>query len=357
MTMGDFFYGVIEGFYGRQWSWQVRKDYAAFLKQYGYDCYIYAPKGDAFLRSRWRESHDQSVLDQLASLASCYQKHQLRWGLGLSPLGLGEFYTAIDKRQLVDKVKCLNELSPDILCILFDDIRGDIDGLAARQLEITADIIEASTAGQHIVCPTYYSFDPVLEQVFGPMPEGYLHQLGAGLPAEVGVFWTGQKVITSQYTAEEIKTVADMLCRKPVIWDNFSVNDGKQTSDHLHLQAYTGRGHQMAQWCRGHLINPMNQPLLSQLPLQTLQAVYQQQAGYNPMLALKQSLASLDNSGLASLLANDIEIFQFDGLTGLSADELAEKSRLYQAVKHPVADEVVDWLNGGYRFDPECLTG
>ena len=355
--MGDFFYGVIEGFYGRQWSWQVRKDYACFLKQYGYDCYIYAPKGDPFLRSRWREPHEQSVLDELSRLSSTYRNYQLRWGLGLSPLGLGESYTAIDKRQLVDKVKRLNELSPDILCILFDDIRGDIDGLAARQLDITADIIEASTAFQHIVCPTYYCFDPVLEQVFGAMPEGYLHQLGAGLPAEVGVFWAGQRVISSQYTAGDIAPVADILCRKPVIWDNFSVNDGRLTSDHLHLQPYTGRSHNMAQWCQGHLVNPMNQPLLSQLPLQSLQAVYQQQAGYNPALALKQSLAALENSELATLLANDIEIFQIDGLSSLSEDQLVEKSRLYEAVSHPIADEVVDWLNGGYRFDPDCLTG
>ena len=187
------------------------------------------------LRSRWREIHTQSELDQLSSLSSHYHANQLRWGLGLSPLGLGESYTAADRRQLLAKVASLNELQPDVLCILFDDIRGDIDGLAARQLEITADIMAASSACQHIVCPTYYSFDPVLEEVFGAMPEAYLHQLGAGLPAEVEVFWTGAKVISEQYTAEDIEPVADILRRKPVIWDNYPVNDGRLTSNHLHL--------------------------------------------------------------------------------------------------------------------------
>ncbi len=355
--MGEFFYGVIEGFYGRQWSWQIRKDYALFLKQYGYDCYIYAPKGDAFLRGRWRETHQQSVLDELSGLSSHYHSHQLRWGLGLSPLGLGESYTASDKRQLVEKVKCLNELSPDLLCILFDDIRGDIDGLGARQLEITSDIIEASAASQYIVCPTYYSSDPVLEQVFGSMPVGYLEQLGAGLPDDVGVFWTGERVISSQYTAEEIEPVADRLQRKPVIWDNYPVNDGRLTSDHLHIRPYTGRHFEMADWCQGHLVNPMNQPCLSQLPLQTLQAVYRQQAAYNPRLALEQSLASLENNELAALLAGDIDLFQDEGLSSLSESQLQEKRRRYQSIRHPVAEEVADWLGGGYRFDPDCLTG
>ncbi len=355
--MDQFFYGVIEGFYGRQWSWQVRRDYASFLKRHGFDCYIYAPKGDPLLRGRWRDAYEPAVFDELDRLSSHYHAHQLRWGLGLSPLGLGEDYTAADKRQLVTKVQQLNKLSPDLLCILFDDVRGDIEGLADRQLEITADIMAVSTASQHIVCPTYYSSDPVLEEVFGVMPKGYLDQLGAGLPAEVGVFWTGERVISSHYTAEELAPVEERLGRKPTIWDNYPVNDGRLTSDHLHLQPYTGRSHNMAQWCNGHLVNPMNQPLLSQLPLQTLQAVYRQQAAYNPELAFEQSLASLATSELAALLAGDAELFQVGGLSSLSDSQIAEKLSRYSVIEHPMAAEVVDWLNGGYRFDPECLTG
>jgi hypothetical protein len=214
-----------------------------------------------------------------------------------------------------------------------------------------------SEASQHIVCPTYYSSDPVLEEVFGAMPDNYLHELGAGLPSNIGVFWTGSKVISTHYSADDLLPVADMLCRKPIIWDNYPVNDGRLTSNHLHLQSFTGRPSQMAQWCEGHLVNPMSQPMLSQLPLQSLQAVYQQQAAYNPALALEQSLLSLAHNDLASQLAGDIDSFQVAGLSTLTQQQRQEKSRLYQAFDHPVADEVVDWLNGGYLFDPECLTG
>jgi hyaluronoglucosaminidase len=36
--------GVIEGFFGRPWTWQARADYATFLGQNDYQYYIYAPK-------------------------------------------------------------------------------------------------------------------------------------------------------------------------------------------------------------------------------------------------------------------------------------------------------------------------
>ncbi|ARN75545.1 beta-N-acetylglucosaminidase domain-containing protein [Oceanicoccus sagamiensis] len=355
--MGDFFYGVIEGFYGRQWSWQARQGYAGFLRQYGYHCYIYAPKGDDYLRGRWREPHQPEVAEQLRQLSSHYRANQLRWGLGLSPLGLASEYTPSDKRQLQDKVKRLNELSPDILCILFDDVRGDIDGLAARQLEVAGDIMAVSQASTHIVCPTYYSFDPVLEEVFGKMPERYLHQLGAGLPADVGVFWTGAKVISSEYTAADLEPLAGILGRKPIIWDNYPVNDGRLTSNFLHLQPYTGRPDEIAQWSGGHIVNPMNQAILSRLPLQSLQAVYQQQAAYNPAQVLEQSLALLGDSALAAQLAEDIPCFQTEGLSSLSPQQCQQKLHLYQRFDHPAAREVADWLAGGYRFDPDCLTG
>ena len=68
LTTSGFFYGVIEGFYGHQWSWSARAHYAAFLSELGYDCYIYAPKGDPFLRSRWREDYPEDEWIKLLEL-------------------------------------------------------------------------------------------------------------------------------------------------------------------------------------------------------------------------------------------------------------------------------------------------
>jgi hyaluronoglucosaminidase len=53
--------GVIEGYYGRPWSWDMREAQARFLASHGYSSYIYAPKADAYLRRRWLRCRPQSV--------------------------------------------------------------------------------------------------------------------------------------------------------------------------------------------------------------------------------------------------------------------------------------------------------
>jgi hypothetical protein len=355
--MSDFFFSVIEGFYGRQWSWQARREYADFLQCHGFEHYIYAPKGDPYLRSQWRQQHPHGHWQQLQSLSEHYHARGLKWGLGLSPMGLSEAYSARDQGLIVDKVKQLNRLNPDVLCILFDDMRGDVAGLAQRQLAVVEDILSVSRARRHILCPSYYSFDPVLEQVFGSIPADYWSELGLGLAAEVGIFWTGNQVISPAYQAADLQAAVDALGRKPIIWDNYPVNDGKLTSQHLHLQPYTGRPAALGQWSAGHIVNPMNQPFLSQLVLQSLSCVYRLQDEYQPAQALQLGLAQLQNEPLARQLMADIELFQLQGLKVMSPADRNKKIEQYRSFKQLVANEVADWLEGQYQFDPDCLTG
>ena len=353
--MSSFFYGVIEGFYGRQWSWQIREDYAVFLAQWGFDCYIYAPKGDALLRSEWRTPYTDNAMDKFRSLAACYHRQNLRWGVGLSPLGLAEVYTEEDKQCLQAKVMQLNELSPDIFCVLFDDERGDVEGLAEQQLRIVDDILAVSTASQHIVCPTYYSFDPVLEEVFGVMPPGYLSTLGRGLPESVGVFWTGSKVISPAYSHQDLCSIEQLIGRKPILWDNYPVNDGRLSSNYLHLRPYEGRPRQLQEWSAGHLVNPMSLANSSKMVLQSLAALYSGQP-YDADNEWRRGLDGLANNDLAQALGRDGDFFQRRGLSQLSTQQKADALSCYSSIAHPVAVEVCDWLKGEYHFDPECLT-
>jgi hypothetical protein len=353
--MSQFFYGAIEGFYGRQWSWQARKNYAKFFHQFGFGAYIYAPKGDSFLRSRWRELHPAAEWEQLRQLAAEYRQQGVQWGLGLSPLGLGESYQSKDKSHIVDKVRHINELNPDILCILFDDMRGDFDGMLQRQIDIIGDVIETSSARRFIVCPTYYSFDPVLEQVFGTMPSRYLETLGESLPGDIGIFWTGEKVISTEYDAAGASKITRLLRRKPVLWDNYPVNDGRLTSKFLHLEPYKGRPKAISEWYAGHLVNPMNQPLLSQIVLQSLDGLYRGDS-YNADAAFSRGLALLDETELEEKLRRDSNAFQHHGLEELSGRYKRDLIAGYQSIEHPVANEIVNWLAGEYQFDPACLT-
>jgi hypothetical protein len=354
--VSKFFYGLIEGFYGRQWSWDTRTAYADFLAQQNFDCYIYAPKGDAFLRSRWRENHDGETWQQLTRLVAVYHDAGLRFGIGLSPIGLNRHYSDDDKAALIKKVQQLNTLNADVLCILFDDTEGDIADMAQRQVTIAKDIMAHSSAGHFIVCPSYYSFDPVLEKVFGPMPKNYLLDFAQGLPAEVDIFWTGNQVISPQYTAHDIKDIRQIIQRKPVLWDNYPVNDGKKTSAFLHLRPYQNRPWQLSELTSGHLVNPMNQAMLSQLVLMSLKALYLSRDQYNPDKVLLEVLGSLADEKLAACIKDDVSLFQDVGLNALT--DLQKKQLLvrYQSFDHIAASEIVDWLSGGFEFDAACLT-
>lgn len=347
--------GVIEGFYGRQWSWESRRNYADYLKQLGLSTYIYAPKGDAVLRQQWRQHWQPETEGRLHALRDHYRRAGLIWGLGLSPFELHLDYSAAERRRLKEKVRRLNELDPDVICILFDDMSGLAPQLAERQLRIIDDVVSESSAGWHIVCPSYYSFDPVLEEVFGTMPDGYLQTLGHYLDASVDCFWTGNQVISGTLTAEDLQAAATLLGRKPILWDNFYANDGRLTADFIPLKPFTGRCEALVFETQGHLLNPMNQAEVSVIPLALLAAHYQNGAAGEPQ-SLSKAIERFLPHELCELLVEDAADFCQVGRAGFSAVQRQEYIQRYQRIDHPLAQELVEWLSGKYVFDPSCLT-
>ena len=347
--------GIIEGFYGRAWSWEARRDAVRFLSEQGFDTYVYAPKSDRQLRRAWREAHEASTFRALLELRAFCREQGIQFGIGFSPWGLQADYSAEDHAALRRKLDQLNQLDCDWLCILFDDMPGAIADLALRQAQIVADIQAFSTARRFIVCPTYYSFDPQLEQFFGAMPANYLEMLGGALNSDVGVFWTGQLVLSPEFTRADIDAVASRLGRKPVLWDNYPVNDGRKISRFLHLLPVRGRPSTLREWCGGHLANPMNQPYLSRLPLASLAQSYRVARQYDADAFWREATDALMGPELGNLLRRDVRRFQIEGLDRIDAGERERLRADYARIEHPAAREVCDWLNEGYQFDPECL--
>ncbi|MGL4505755.1 MAG: beta-N-acetylglucosaminidase domain-containing protein, partial [Aeromonas sobria] len=155
--------GVIEGFFGKGWSWQARARYAQWLPRHGYGFYIYAPKEDGYLRKHWALPWPEQQLADLAERARQCRANGLAFGVGLSPMGAHHDYER-KRPALLEKVRLIDEmLQPDILAVLFDDMKGDTPDLACHQLTIAHDIAAHSKATRLIFCPSYYSTDPVLE--------------------------------------------------------------------------------------------------------------------------------------------------------------------------------------------------
>ncbi len=349
--------GIIEGFYGTPWSHAARCGYAEFLAAHGFSFYLYAPKKDAYLRKAWRDPMPDAALAQMAELSSAYHAQGLLFGAGLSPFEVYLDFGAAEKDALAMKIRQLNDAGCDLLAVLFDDMKGDVPDLARTQAEILDVIQQKTTAGQIVFCPTYYSDDPVLERVFGTMPPGYLEDIGQMLDPAIDIFWTGPKVVSTEYPADHLSAVAEKLNRKPFLWDNYPVNDSERMSPHLHMRPFTGRPHGLRDLLAGHAANPMNQPWLSRLPLQTLSESYHLGDQYDPAQAFERAARAQCGAASAEALCADLPLLHDAGLHQMSDDQkLALRAKYHGMAGCPFAQEVVDWLDGVYAFDPACLT-
>lgn len=344
---------VIEGFFGLSWKHKDQNQVLDQLHQVGIERYLYAPKSESSLRKDWQNN-------QIISLPS---PSALPIGIGLSPFEL-HLNPSTEKLTLLEKkIASYNSTKPAELAILFDDMRGDIKNLAQIQADIAHRALEATNAKTLLICPSYYSEDPVLDKVFGQRPDNYLEDLGRLLDPSIEIFWTGSKVCSTEYSDTAIAEVTEKLRRKPTLWDNYPVNDGAKMCKFLHLRGFENRRNLNDDNIAGHYINPMNQAWLSLIPIATLKMNYEDEI-YCPERAADTVIDQLFGQDLACELKLDRHDFQYRGLDGLAPDEKQRLKTKYVELKKTAnsdADrgactEIIDWLNDVYAFDPACLT-
>jgi hyaluronoglucosaminidase len=347
--------GVIEGFFGRPWDWPARLSVAGFLRDCGYDFYIYAPKADPFLRRRWREPLPAQTQQHLSQLGAQCRSCGISFGIGLTPFEIYLDYGANARASLRSKVLEINDIGPEILCILFDDMRGDVDGLPGIQGQIIADVSTWSSAGRFIVCPTYYSFDPRLSREFGLPARDYLRDFGRVVDPGIDIFWTGEKIISEGYSAGHLAAVAAEIGRKPFIWDNYISNDSKTRTNHLFLDPTMSAWHLPADLAAGLAINPMNQPHLSRIALCAFRRLLVDTPGGRQVPP--DVCREFSESPFAARLLADGVLFRETALDQLDGDTRLRLLDWYGTQSsNACAREVAAWLRGEYLFDPECLT-
>lgn len=346
--------GLIEGFYGRPWSWEERRSTIEVLAPYGYRFYLYAPKADAFLRRRWQEPHPDAQLRRLGELSGAARSAGVRFGVGLSPYAVHGNFGASQREALGRKLDDLDSIGIEDLGILFDDMRGDLSDLADRQAEIVHWIAARTRATRLIVCPSYYTDDPVLDRAFGQRPPGYLRRLGELLDPVIQIFWTGEEVCSREISVGHLDRVSEEIGRAPFLWDNYPVNDGQRMSQYLHLRAFTGRRPEIASRIAAHGVNPALQATLTRIPALTLAESYRLGDEYAYGAAFLRAAREMVGEPLAKLLRDDLLILQDVGLDRLGEREGPLRDR-YGPIDHPAAREIMAWLDGEYRITDEIV--
>jgi hyaluronoglucosaminidase len=303
--------GVIEGYYGRPWSADARREVIRFLGARGMNAFVYGPKNDPYHRDRWREPYPDAALRDLRATGAVARRAGVRFIYALSPALDICYSCADDFDALSAKLAQVASARVRRFALFFDDAPetpthaedvaryGGSDTAALARAH--ADLVNRVDAwlrrrglhGVSFMVPTAYAGTTCLP---------YHSELAAGLRRGIGVGWTGAGVFAPQVTGAEARARRACLRHPVVLWDNFPVNDGV-LSNTLHLGPLTGRDAELPGALGGYLLNPMTQPHASLVGLGTAAAYLRAPARYDPEAAWRDALQQLDASGGLAVLA------------------------------------------------------
>ncbi len=302
--------GVIEGFYGTPWSHEDRQDMLRFMGRVGLNAYVYAPKNDPYHRGRWREPYPETERNRLGELVSTAQTSGVTFWYAISP-GLTMAYSdADDYTALLSKIERVAELGVRHFGLFLDDVPTDLAHDADRAVypslaDAHVDLINklhgdlVSRGFTLSVTPTTYT------DAWGDRE--YIERIGSGVDSSVPLFWTGPDVATSEITVAQADRWGEFIGRKPLIWDNYPVNDYARWR--LFLGPFTGRARGLSRSVAGIISNPMNEAHASMISLSTLADYVKDPQGYDPDRSLHRALESLYGTDGARRLEPFMQIY------------------------------------------------
>ncbi|XP_055592183.1 protein O-GlcNAcase [Uranotaenia lowii] len=268
-----FICGVVEGFYGRPWTTEQRKDLFRKLKQWGMDSYIYAPKDDYKHRAYWRDLYTVEEADHLTALISAAHEQNINFYYALSP-GLDITYSSTKEVSILKrKLDQVSQFGCKAFALLFDDIEPGMcksdkevfQSFAHAQVSVTNEVYNHLNCPRFLFCPTQYCSTRAVPNV---KQSEYLNTLGSKLIQAIDIMWTGPKVISKLLTVESIQEITEVIKRPPVIWDNLHANDYDQKR--VFLGPYSGRSPELIPLLRGVVTNPNCEFHANSIAIQTL---------------------------------------------------------------------------------------
>ncbi|XP_018023527.1 protein O-GlcNAcase isoform X2 [Hyalella azteca] len=254
-----FLCGVVEGFYGRPWTPEQRKDLFSKQEKWGMNCYLYAPKDDYKHRAYWRELYTVEEAEHLQALITEARSNNIVFYYAISP-GLDIAYSSQKEiAALKRKLEQVQQLGCGAFALLFDDIDPEMSGadkevyqsFAHAQVSVANEVYGHLNQPKFMFCPTQYCSTRAVPTV---QTSEYLNTLGSKLAPEIDIMWTGPKVISKVLTVEHIREVSAVLRRPPVIWDNLHANDYDQAR--VFMGPFCGRSPSLIPLLRGVFTNP-----------------------------------------------------------------------------------------------------
>lgn len=254
--------GVVEGFYGVPWSREARLSQLDFYGRNKMNIYIYGPKDDPYHSSpNWRKPYPAQEAGQLKELVECARRNEVLFYWAIHP-GKDIRWNTEDRDLLMEKFESMYRLGIRAFAVFFDDISGEGTS-AEKQVELLNDIYHNFVKAKGdvaplLMCPTEYN------RLWTKPEGGYLATLGGKLHPDIGILWTGDKVVAC-IDKPTMQFVNPLLKRKAFIWWNFPVSD--YVRDRLLLGAVYGNGTDIDDDISAFISNPMEHAEASKIAL------------------------------------------------------------------------------------------
>lgn len=254
--------GVVEGFYGVPWSREARLSQLDFYGRNKMNIYIYGPKDDPYHSSpNWRKPYPAQEAEQLKELVECARRNEVLFYWAIHP-GKDIRWNTEDRDLLMEKFESMYRLGIRVFAVFFDDISGEGTS-AEKQVELLNDIYHnfvkvKGDVAPLLMCPTEYN------RLWTKLEGGYLATLGGKLHPDIGILWTGDKVVAC-IDKPTMQFVNPLLKRKAFIWWNFPVSD--YVRDRLLLGAVYGNGTDIDDDISAFISNPMEHAEASKIAL------------------------------------------------------------------------------------------
>ena len=297
--------GVIEGFYGPPWTHAARLRMIDFMADTGFNTYIYAPKDDPYHRERWRSPYPPPAMRKLRELINRCLERNVDFCWAVSP-GLSASYAAQGTfRALAKKMLAVAGKGVSTFNLLLDDIPEDLRHAADKKKYKSLAHAQSDFANRLLArlrksipdcrlwfCPTTY---------IGTRPTPYLKTIGAELDPDIDVFWTGPVVVSPDITAADARAFGKIIQRKPLLWDNYPVNDYNRNT--LNLGPLRNRDPRLGKLLAGYFSNPMNEDECSKISLLTIADYLENPAEYDADKSWRRALRAMggDATGAAVL--------------------------------------------------------
>lgn len=314
--------GVIEGFYGKPWSDQARKDLFKFMGQHRMNTYIYSPKDDKYLRENWREAYPQDKLNEIKSLVDEANKNHVEFVYALSPGNDITYSNEADYQATIKKFDQLKSIGVKQFYIALDDIVPALndtdkkvypvrdsanyknnpwaplaDAQSSYLNKIQENYIDKNNLPALWLVPTNYS---------GSQQDPFKEAQGERLNKKIHMQWTGEGVFSGRITADSIAQAKKTYNTDNMfIWDNFPVNDSNQ--DRLYLNPTVGRASDLYTVTEGFTANPMIEPYASWIGIGSFADYMWNASTYNPNDSMEKVLKEI--AGNDADLLKDLEAF------------------------------------------------